>query len=203
VKILIVAKTHMKDAACVGGIIYETGQGVRLLTKNGNNQPANTPFEVGQIWELDLTPHDDPELPHTEDVFVYKQQYHAEQKNIGALLLRRVYVWRGSWRQIFDSLIRLTHNGSGYISQLYGIPSHSTGFWLPAEPLYRTEENNKIRYLYREQGFTLNLPYTGFAPAHEASIAAGTLVRLSLARWWQPAPDAEARCYLQLSGWYF
>ena len=36
-------------------------------------------------------------------------------------------------------------------------------------------------------------------------IPAGTLVRLSLARWWRPEksePNFEERCYLQLSGWY-
>ena len=36
-------------------------------------------------------------------------------------------------------------------------------------------------------------------------IPAGTLVRVSLARWWRPEdsePNFEKRCYLQLSGWY-
>ena len=36
-------------------------------------------------------------------------------------------------------------------------------------------------------------------------IPAGTLVRVSLARWWRPEdsePNFEERCYLQLSGWY-
>jgi hypothetical protein len=33
-------------------------------------------------------------------------------------------------------------------------------------------------------------------------LEANTLLRLSLARWWQQAPELEERCYLQLSGWY-
>ena len=35
-------------------------------------------------------------------------------------------------------------------------------------------------------------------------LPAGTLLRISLAHWWQPAdrPNQEARCYAQLSGWF-
>ena len=42
----------------------------------------------------------------------------------------------------------------------------------------------------------------GFAPKIN-KIPAGTLIRISLARWWKPDDvDIEHRCYLQLSGWY-
>ncbi len=34
-------------------------------------------------------------------------------------------------------------------------------------------------------------------------IPAGTLIRVSLARWWAPeGSEMEERCYVQLSGWY-
>lgn len=50
----------------------------------------------------------------------------------------------------------------------------------------------------------VRIPYVGFEPAVDL-IPKGTLVRVSLARWWRPhdsPPDMEERCYLQLSGWY-
>lgn len=46
-----------------------------------------------------------------------------------------------------------------------------------------------------------SIKYVGFAePINK--IPAGTLVRVSLARWWRPTETSEERCYLQLSGWY-
>ena len=45
------------------------------------------------------------------------------------------------------------------------------------------------------------MPYVGFEEAVE-TIPAGTLVRVSLARWWDTNGTTEDRCSLQLSGWY-
>ncbi len=45
-------------------------------------------------------------------------------------------------------------------------------------------------------------PYVGFESKVDR-IPAGTLMRMSLARWWKPEDsDMNERCYLQLSGWY-
>jgi len=45
-------------------------------------------------------------------------------------------------------------------------------------------------------------PYVGFEPKVNL-IPAGTLMKISLARWWKPEDsDMSERCYLQLSGWY-
>jgi hypothetical protein len=93
-----------------------------------------------------------------------------------------------------------TSNGSGYISKAGGLPNRSTGYWVPDKPL--TLEGD--RYTYPAFAGVRRMSYVGFAPTI-ATIPAGTLVRVSLARWWRPqdADDSlEERCYLQLSGWF-
>ena len=51
-------------------------------------------------------------------------------------------------------------------------------------------------------GVTYHIPYVGVEPPPEI-IPVGSLVRLSLARWWKPEEKEEdKKCYLQLSGWY-
>ncbi|MFH1320564.1 MAG: hypothetical protein ABII90_07920 [Bacteroidota bacterium] len=62
----------------------------------------------------------------------------------------------------------------------------------------RKDYNDKVRYSYPIRW--RNISYVGFQNPVD-KIPAGTLVRISLARWWSPNEDEE-RCYLQLSGWY-
>ena len=66
----------------------------------------------------------------------------------------------------------------------------------------RKEKNVRYRYPTEKGGCTLT--FVGFQEPLEI-IPAGTLVRVSLAHWWQPedTPDVEERCYAQLSGWFF
>jgi hypothetical protein len=59
----------------------------------------------------------------------------------------------------------------------------------------------KVRYGYPKTTNWRSLPYVGFEEAAEI-IPAGTLVRVSLARWWDTNGTTEERCSLQLSGWY-
>lgn len=56
-RVLIVAKTHISNyKACVGGLTRDTNKSIRLLCPDGSNQPANTPYDVGQVWELEFYP---------------------------------------------------------------------------------------------------------------------------------------------------
>ncbi|MFP4441222.1 MAG: hypothetical protein ACLFVO_28645, partial [Chloroflexaceae bacterium] len=80
------------------------------------------------------------------------------------------------------------------------VPDQSVGFWMIPADLHRQDRNQKPRYILDHHG--LDMPYVGFAPA-VGTLPAGTLVRVSLARWWRPEDSyEEERCYLQLSGWY-
>ncbi len=208
-KVLIVAKTHMGPGkACVGGLNLDTGKSVRLLLPGNNNQPEDTPFEVGQIWQLDLRRSTRLIPPHVEDMNVHDQRLVGLQTNMRGKILQYIEPWRGGLTQLFDGLLQ-SDGSSCYIAYDTGIPQCSTGYWLTTIPLTLTYIREKAYYaissvVHRGQEYyrgTFTIRYVGFAePIPE--IPARTLIRVSLARWWQREVYCEERCYLQISGWY-
>ncbi|RMD60208.1 hypothetical protein D6833_10185 [Candidatus Parcubacteria bacterium] len=202
-KVLIVARTRMKGTSrCIGGLA-EDGSSVRLLRSTGQYFDTNAPFKVGQLWELrsyrkpeNLVP------PHVEDVLVTAQEHIHDEPDPRAYILKRVAPWRGGINEIFGGLVGYTSRGNGYVCKRIGLPGRSTGFWIPDRDLNLREDGE--HYDYGDDGPPRGLKYVG-EPDPPASIPAGTLVRVSLARWWKPedaGPDLEERCYLQLSGWF-
>jgi hypothetical protein len=200
-KTLIVSKTHMQNAACIGGVLIDTNRSVRLLQLNGHNHPSDTDLKIGQIYEIEYQERVDKTPPHIEDVLVKQRTLIGEQKNLKNYLISRVKPWKGRIENLFDGFIRFTQKGHGFISVISGIPKVSTGYWLSDKPLILDEsESPKIRYKYDYRSIT----YVGYETPI-ATIPVGSLIRVSLARWWKPSDsddDLEKRCYLQLSGWY-
>ena len=197
-KVLIVSKTRMQKAVCVGGLTLDTNENIRLLTPSGSNQPSNTKFNVGQVWDIvyqlaAVTP------PHVEDVFVYQEDYVGQQPNMRDFLIQRVRTWQGKPDQLYDGLLQI-RNGSGYISERTGIPQASVGFWVPDKALILSS-NDRGKLYYSYGGDILRLPYVGFTDMVQ-TIPAKSLIRVSLARWWAPEGVNEKRCYMQISGWY-
>src|SRR5690606_4859208 len=95
-----------------------------------------------------------------------------------------------------------TSNYNGYICQRRGVPAHSTWFWIPDRNL--TLRTDGKHYDYFDGLLPRGLSYVG-EPQPLPTLSAGTLLRVSLARWWKPEnaePAFEERCYLQLSGWF-
>lgn len=204
-RVLIVAKTRMHNAACVSGLTIDTNRSIRLLRTNGYNQQVNTPFEVGQVWELDFHPSSQITPPHIEDVIVTRERLIGHCTNLADILTQRVRTWHGEPKQLFDGLL-VIDKLSAYISESNGVPGCSTGYWLPNKPLNMTQKNENLYYqikydAYKHYQGTLLIKYVGFANPIQ-SIPANTLIRVSLARWWMPTGVNEGRCYLQLSGWY-
>jgi hypothetical protein len=171
------------------------------MQPGGLNQPVDTQYEVGQVWELDFTPHSHLRPPHVEDVIVRQSCYLGKVKDIKQVLLERVKIWRGGPEKLFDGLLRFTEAGSGYISARTGIPGQSVGFWLVDSELIGAQQQQKTRYHTPDN--RVKITYVGTAETIE-TIPPNTLLRVSLARWWQPydKPGGESRCHLQLSGWY-
>lgn len=214
--VIIVAKTHMHNAVCIGGILAN-GRFVRLLDKYGHNQNVNTSMNVGDVYAVFFDEKEDKRPPHIEDIIVSKMKlkfsFSPIEKMIEYLSLNlKLKIWRGSTEIVFDGKIKWTQSGSGYISESSEIPDNSVGFWIPDKPLTKRDYQGKVKYDYPpinpvKTNFTVeqqwrSLPFVGFQSPVDI-IPAGTLVRLSLARWWSPKDsDVEERCYLQISGWY-
>lgn len=200
--VIIVSKTRMTSAACVGGVLAN-GRLVRLLDPNGHNQDSNTDLEVGEVYTIMFSERADKRPPHIEDILVNKMEYKftfsSTERMVEYLINKlNVKIWKGSTETLFDAKLQWTSGGSGYISESGEIPDNSVGFWIPDKDLSRNDFNDKIRYSYPIKW--RNITFVGFQNPVEI-IPAGTLVRVSLARWWSPNEDDE-RCYLQLSGWY-
>lgn len=200
-KVLIVARTKMQgNRRCIGALSEDTVP-LRLLTSSGVNQDTQSPLQVGQWWDIASSPVRNPKAPHTEDVLVTRQRFLGACPNLRDYLLQQVHPWRGGVDILFDGLLQFTMGNSAYICVRTGVPANSTGFWIPDRDLrLEAEEGAKPRYSYRNRLIS-NVGENSSIP----NIPAGTLVRVSLARWWKPKdsdPSFEERCYLQLSGWY-
>lgn len=202
-EVLIVAKTHMKNGACVGALELHTRKNVRLLTVNGDNQPKDIDFEVGQVWDIEYSARENIIPPHVEDILVSKKKYLRRQNNLVSFLKDNVKVWAGDPTCIFEHKLHFPIGKGGYVVSSHGTPSQSVGFWLTDKDLELTIFADQKHFFYFG-GFNNvhSIPYVGYAPIIN-KIKKGTLVRVSLARWWKPNPTVEEkRCYCQLSGWY-
>lgn len=210
VTVLIVARTRMNGGVCVGGLRLDTNRNIRLKLPGRANHPEDTLFEVGQIWELDFY-EGAAKPPHVEDMIVTEQRLVGQESNMRETLMPRIHPWQGGPEQLFDRCLCIKGTG-GYISASASIPRCSTGYWLPDKtltlnkPLIPDMQNDKhyyemLRITDNRRPAILSIKYVGFA-APINKIPAGTLVRVSLARWWKPNETSEERCYLQLSGWY-
>src|SRR5438094_8155344 len=105
--------------------------------------------------------------------------------------------------KLFDGVAQATAAGGLYVAERTGLPQRSTMFWMPDQPLQLDCEGKRLRYRYPTSDNGRTLTFVGFQePLGE--IAAGTLLRVSLAHWWRPTERSqeELRCFVQLSGWF-
>lgn len=202
--VIILSKTQMNNnQVCVGGLTLK-GRYVRLLDEDGHNQPENTDLEPKQAWEIEFTerPHNVP--PHVEDIIVKNKARKGSLKDDITIKdfieKRKIPIWRGHPDNLFDNLIQWTASGSGYIDEDGGVPEHSVGFWISDRDL-RKKEYKGVRYQYPSSSGWRSIKYKGLDEPVEV-IPAGTLIRVSLARWKSFEEDETPKCWLQLSGWY-
>lgn len=202
--VLILSKTKMNNnQVCIGGLTLK-GRYVRLLDKNGNNQPENTDLVPKQAWEIEFTERPNNIPPHIEDVIVQNRVRKgslSEDITIKDFIEKRnIPIWKGHPEELFDKLIQWTASGSGFIDKNGGVPAHSVGFWISDKDL-RRKDYQGIRYQYPSINDWRSVKFKGLEEPVEI-IPAGTLLRVSLARWKSFNEGEEPKCWLQLSGWY-
>jgi len=203
-EILITSKTHKGKAACIGGLVLANKRLVRLLNPGNWDQYADTDFDIGDVWDIQYYDRQDIEPPHIEDIIIQSKQYLRQIDDLSNYLLNcGVTIFRGSPNQILNGRLGWTGNGSGYLGNRENLPPSSVGFWVSDKDLILDEDGKHYNYP-SANAFTQTkrFPYVGFAPKVNV-IPRGTLIRISLARWWKPKDsELSERCYLQLSGWY-
>lgn len=202
--VLILSKTKMNNnQVCVGGLTL-SGRYVRLMDENGNNQPENTDLEPKQAWEIEFEERPNSTPPHVEDILVRNRVSKGNLKD-GITIKdfiekRNIPIWSGHPDELFDKFIQWTQSGSGYIDKNGGIPNHSVGFWISDKDLKRKDYQG-IRYQYPSTNGWRSLKFKGTEEPVDV-IPAGTLLRVSLARWKAFNEGEQPKCWLQLSGWY-
>lgn len=196
-EVLIVAKTKWGQYFCIGAIEVTTKRFLRLMDIGGGYQPINTPFKIGQIWDINYnTMPGRP--PHTEDVIVRTKIFNGEVDNLKEYILLNFPTWKGDPNKLFESKLSWK-NGSGFLNNPADLPLNSVGFWICDKDLILVGE-----YYFYYTTFSLinkKIKYKG-EQLPIAIIPSGTLIRVSLAKWFKINVATEERCYLQLSGWY-
>lgn len=204
--VVVVSRTRMSPGKiCIGGFDLDNNRNIRLLTSAGYQQPDTCELDVGQMIKATFTSARETTPPHTEDVRLMSYELLVDRVEV-AQFLDNFPVVSGSMADTFDGC--LSREGSGSLSIREGaIPQHSVCFWKTDQPLFLDEgyrdRYGKIKYTYGRYEHRVSVPFVGFQEALGV-IPRGTLVRLSLARWWKPsdAAYADRRCQLQISGWY-
>jgi ATP-dependent DNA helicase RecQ len=217
----------MGGGACVGGIA-EDGRSVRLIAPDAAfNEHFNLDYHVGETWAIEGDPPDGIIPPHTENVVVRRKRRLGRCEELPGLIERHMPPHAGGLDVLYDGLAQGAPGGPLYIAKRTkdltgwreqalpdgvpsanlsglapGVPGYSTMFWRPDRSLVRDTTGKRIRYRYPTDDGGRTLTFVGFQEP-PAEIAAGALVRVSLAHWWRPEehPEVEPRCYLQLSGW--
>ena len=201
--VLIVSRTKMGGGnVCVGGYDISSNKNIRLLTASCSNQPCTAPFQVGQIWNIIYIPKINISIPHTEDVMIQSAQLRSilSNQNLFDFISQHCNIVTGSFNVLFGGAVHSPVHAASYVDSSK-IPDHSVCFWRPNTDLIHVNTFNKDKYRYDDQSHSTYFPYVGVNPFVNR-IPAGSIVRMSLARWWTPPNAVSAACYLQLSGWY-
>lgn len=200
--VLVVSRTRInRGRVCVGGHdLDDDFRSLRLLTKAGMNIEENANIDVGEVWELSYEDHPEPDPPHHEDVLVNegKKVDTLSDAEVRDLILQNEDPWAGSPDTLFDETVAATPNGRVYVPGDGPLPSRSTGYWLPDDELIKHITFKKARYLYAGSSELNAFSWAGMADP-PPRISAERLVRVSLARWHDPA-SAPAGYYTQISG---
>jgi hypothetical protein len=206
-EIIIVSKTKMKDnRVCIGGVTKD-GVLVRLLDEDGYNHLDTVDFEIGQVYDIEFENRQNIIPPHVEDILVKSKNFKETNSIKLWLIAKKVKIWRGNADNLFDEKLEWDVNRGtsknflkGYIS-IDDLPINSVGFWISDRDLYLQSNYGKDKYNYSSNDNIFQIPYVGVDNPIK-KIPKGTIIRVSLARWWSKDIEIEERCYLQLSGFY-
>lgn len=199
--VLIVSRTKMSSGVCVGGLVECTGEFIRLHDAHGGNLSSDAPYEIGDRWALDIQPAwNQRPVPHVEDRQVLSG---SKIDNIGIEGIVDYIKSHTLGQRLVCGSVDLAFEGKlilqgqkNFINHGH-VPSFSTQFWITDKELTHRKTCWGDFYYYGEY----RLKYVGFQEPIE-KIPVGSIIRLSLANWWNGDGSGEYRCYLQISGWY-
>lgn len=223
--VVVVAKTRMKGQICVGSAIYrgvdgyQAGAPLRLLPpKRSGWAEKDFLFQVGDKIRVRGACRQPVEPPHNEDFDCGPPEIDTpideqRKKFFRPWIEQNCNVWTGGVENTFGGLLRLDSHPQRpqerkprFLSRKAELPASSVGFWrLPYDLEHRvlTREPGLPKHYYEGPADSrLRLKYVGLQSDLPSSLREGSLLRLSLSRWFAPRNEDRPRCWLQLSGWY-
>jgi hypothetical protein len=199
-RVVIVGRTWMQHGhLCVGGHDLDRRfRSVRLLDRFGDHWPHDCAFQVGDVWSIRYVEKNSARKPHVEDVFVMEQRRMESVLNLRALILSRSSPWCGDPSALYHGTVRRTPTGAVYVPERGPLPSCSTGYWQPAHDLLPVAARHGTRFEYADGDRRWRIKWVG-TQEPPPSIAAGSLVRVSLSRLFGNE-DVPSGYYVQISG---
>lgn len=202
-EVLIVDKTKISNETySVGGLQMDSLRSLRLFPPTLNSHPKDTPLDIGQVWEFTLQEMSPEEIvaPHVEDILVIgaKMLRTISLDQVKAFVLENIDAPIVHPKDLFYGRLQSKQSEKKRITPDGGIPLKSSGFWRLDGDLILQEVDNEARFIcmdYSRRRTIIDLPFVG-EQALEEVIPAGTLLRLSLSRWFNEG------FWLQLSGWF-
>src|SRR5688572_8819892 len=98
----------MGSMACVGALSLDGKTSYRLMSKPGSNWPQDTPFGVGQIWDIDIKPIAGQKPPHVEDVHVVAMRNTGARATLTTLIQRSPLLWPGPLAKTFGGMLQVS-----------------------------------------------------------------------------------------------
>ena len=198
-EVLITSKTKFgKNHACVGGLVLNENRFIRLLNRGGARNPkgwyqfADTPLNIGDIWNIEFNNSPHATEPHVEDVFIKINNKISEVDNLADFIKGAgVEIVEGAISNLFEGKLSwFGKNQIGYLPEDQAeMLNYSVGFWVSDQDLVL----NGNRYFYRHKVMGLisvnkSLKWVGMVDPI-AIIPKGSLIRVSLAKWWPPKSE--------------
>ena len=203
--VLIVSRTQMSHGVCVGGIVEETNEFIRLHTDTGGNLPTEAPYQIGDRWHMLVeSAWNARPKPHVEDrqTTAVRHLEKIGRQGVANFIKQHCCITEGCITRLFNHTLQFS--GHYFLTGSVGkdkVPDHSVTFWVADKDLVKHirtfEDKSETCYLYG----SYRIKYVGFQTPLDY-IPQGTVLRISLANWWKKGDSDEERCYLQLSGGY-
>lgn len=197
--IVVLSKTSMTGGVCVGAWDESNRKMLRLLDDKAQRLASDAPYQIGQCYQITYAPHYNIRPPHTEDAAVYESAYIGDLNDEDFdTLISSLCDEDLSLDDIFDG--KLIWDGSAHME-----PSNTTNYSVQIATLDCALVKSGDYFEHFSWGAsTKRIKYVGVRPLADlpSTIAAGTRIRFSLARFWDREKDGVLRAYLQLSGIY-
>src|SRR5690606_38145845 len=111
-------------------------------------------------------------------------------------ILQSCEIISGSLSDLFGGALHSPRNAASFIDTTH-VPNHSVCFWRPNSDLTHTVAFGKHKYHYTDLRHDTYFAYVGLSQPAPV-IPKGSIVRMSLARWWSPQGSDSKACYLQI-----